>query len=74
MQEGKLAYIIIGRGNFYNQDRKTIECPWTQTNLSSYKLHVMNDPNAKADFKHLADFANSLVATLTEPAKSRNAI
>lgn len=41
--------------------------------MSEYTIHVIGDPDAKADFTHLDDFGNYLVATLCEPKKSENA-
>ncbi|KAJ9194572.1 hypothetical protein DTO164E3_7239 [Paecilomyces variotii] len=70
---GKMSYTLIGCGDFYNQDREPVWCPWTQTNVDSYTFHIIGDPNAKADFTHLDDFADYLVATLLEPEKSENA-
>lgn len=42
--------------------------------MDSYTIHIIGDPNAKADFTNLDDFAAYLVATLLEPEKSENAI
>ncbi|KAL0563730.1 hypothetical protein V5O48_018332 [Marasmius crinis-equi] len=69
---GKMSYTVIGCGDFYNQDREKIWCPWTQTDVDEYVLHIFGNPNAKADFTHLDDFAKYLVATLLEPEKSKN--
>jgi len=67
---------MIGCGDFYNQDRETTWCPWTQSpsDLSEnhYTIHVIGDPAAQADFTHLDDFAAFLVATLLEPGRSHN--
>ncbi|KAI2486254.1 NAD-binding protein [Pyrenophora tritici-repentis] len=65
---------MIGCGNFYNQEREKVWCPWTQhPNLvDKYIVHVIGDPDAEADYTHLDDFANFLVATLLKPQKSEN--
>lgn len=73
---GKMSYTLIGCGDYYNQDREPIWCPWTQSPNSvkndTYIIHAIGDPDAKADFTHLADFARFLVATLCRPDKSEN--
>lgn len=73
---GKISYTLIGCGDYYNQDREVIWCPWTQDPDKlpggKYTLHVVGDENEKADFTHLDDFAEFLVRTLQEPEKSRN--
>ncbi|KAF2136379.1 uncharacterized protein K452DRAFT_292465 [Aplosporella prunicola CBS 121167] len=71
--EGKMTYTVIGCGDFYNQDRETVWCPWTQKDVKEYTLHIIGDPDAKAQYTHLDDFASYLVATLCEPDKSENA-
>jgi len=65
---------MIGCGDFYNQDREKVWCPWTQhpKSVDKYIIHVIGDPEAEADYTHLDDFASFLVATLLEPAKSEN--
>ncbi|KAG9389030.1 NAD-binding protein [Pyrenophora tritici-repentis] len=65
---------MIGCGDFYNQEREKVWCPWTQhPNLvDKYIVHVIGDPDAEADYTHLDDFANFLVATLLKPQKSEN--
>ena len=68
-----MSYTIIGCGDFYNQDREPVWCPWTQKAVDSYTIHVIGDPDAAADFTHLADFAAYLVASLCKPEKSHNA-
>lgn len=73
IDSGKMSYTMIGCGDFYNQDRETTWCPWTQTDVSEYTIHYLGDENAKADFTHLDDFAHYLVATIEEPQKSENA-
>ena len=71
--EGKMSYTMIGCGDFYNQEREKVWCPWTQTDVKEYTLHAVISADAKADCTHLDDFAAFLVATLAEPTKSRNA-
>jgi hypothetical protein len=44
----------------------------TYTDLVPLLSTVIGDPDAEADYTHLDDFANFLVATLLEPAKSEN--
>lgn len=70
-----MSFTMIGCGDFYNQSREKVWCPWTQPPDSvgdEYVLHVIGDPDAEADYTHLDDFANFLVATLLEPAKSKD--
>ncbi|EKG10309.1 NmrA-like protein [Macrophomina phaseolina MS6] len=69
---GKMSYTVIGCGDFYNQDREPVWCPWTRDDVSEYTIHVIGDPEMRADFTHLDDFAEYLVATLLEPEKSEN--
>lgn len=38
--------------------------------MDKYTIHVIGHPNAEADYTHLDDFANFLVASLLKPAKS----
>lgn len=66
---------MIGCGDFYNQDREPVWCPWTQSpsSISKYTIHVIGNPDAEADYTHLDDFAAFLVASFLEPAKSHNA-
>ncbi|OJD31683.1 nad-binding protein [Diplodia corticola] len=71
---GKMTYTIIGCGDFYDRDREPIWCPWTQPDLPEYTIHVIGDPQARADFTHMDDFAEYLAATLVEPAKSENQV
>lgn len=68
-----MSYTVIGCGEFYNQEREPAWCPWTREDVSEYTIHVIGDPDAKADFTHLDDLAAYLVATLLEPEKSENA-
>jgi len=74
VNSGKMTYTLIGCGDFYNQDREKVWCPWTQTDVDSYTFHVIGDLDAKADYSHLDDFAAYLVASLCEPEKPANAI
>jgi nucleoside-diphosphate-sugar epimerase len=70
-----MSFTLIGCGDFYNQDREKVWCPWTQSpkSVAKYTIHVIGDPHVEADYTHLDDFANFLVHTLLEPAKSHNA-
>ena len=63
---------MIGCGEFYNQDREKVWCPRTQSQdaVERYIIHVIGDPYAETNYTHLEDFANFLVSTLLEPAKS----
>ncbi|KAK5084348.1 hypothetical protein LTR05_005424 [Lithohypha guttulata] len=73
--DSKISYTLIGCGDYYNQDREPIWCPWTQSPSDvkdNYILHVAGDQDATADFTHLADFAEFLVVTLCKPEASRN--
>lgn len=69
---GKMNYTIIGCGEFYNQERESVWCPWTRDDVPEYVIRVIGDPKAKADFTNLDDFAEYLAATLIEPEKSEN--
>jgi hypothetical protein len=75
IRSGKMSFTVIGCGDFYNQDREKVWCPWTQppNSVSKYTLHVIGDPNVDADYTHLDDLGNFLVHTLLEPKKSHNA-
>ncbi|KAL0943094.1 isoflavone reductase family protein [Colletotrichum truncatum] len=70
--EGKMTYTVVGAGDFYNQDREKVWCPWTQRDVEKYDLHIIGDPDAKADFTHLDDFGKYIVATLVNSGKSKN--
>jgi hypothetical protein len=74
IRSGKMSFTMIGCGDFYNQDREKVWCPWTQSpsSVDKYTIHVIGDPDAEADYTHLDDFANFLVAALLEPAKSED--
>jgi hypothetical protein len=67
-----MSFTMIGCGDFYDQDRETTWCPWTQESVPEYVLHTIGDADARADYTHLDDFAAYLVATLCEPEKSEN--
>lgn len=68
-----MSYTLIGCGDFYNQSREKVWCPWTQTESEHFTIHAVKDANAQADWTHLDDFAAFLVASLKEPVKSHNA-
>lgn len=72
IEDGRVSYTLIGCGDFYNQDREKVWCPWTQTDVEKYTLHVIGDPDAEAEYTHLLDFANYLVATICEAEQSEN--
>jgi len=73
IDENRMSYTVIGCGDFYNQDREPVWCPWTQRDVSEYTFHVLGSADARADYTHLDDLANYVVATLCEPEKSHNA-
>ncbi|KAK5120051.1 hypothetical protein LTR85_006532 [Meristemomyces frigidus] len=75
IDSGEMSYTVIGCGDFYNQDREKVWCPWTQREPEGgeYVLHVVGSPDAKADYTYIDDFAQFLTATLCEPEKSENA-
>jgi len=73
IESGAMSYTVIGCGDYYNQDREKVWCPWTQTDVEEYNIHIIGSADAKADFTHLDDFAAYLVASLCEPEKSHNA-
>jgi uncharacterized protein YbjT (DUF2867 family) len=72
--EGRMSYTLIGCGDFYNQTREKVWCPWTQTDVDKYVIHVVGNADAQSDWTHLDDFAAFLVASLKDPEKSRNAL
>lgn len=67
-----MTFTIIGCGDFYNQDREKVWCPWTQKGVDEYTFHIIGDPDAKAQYTHLDDFGKYLVATLLDPEVSKN--
>ncbi|GME52909.1 NmrA-like protein [Neofusicoccum parvum] len=67
-----MSYTVIGCGDFYNQDREPVWCSWMREDVEEYILHIIGDPETKADFTNLDDFAAYLVETLLHPAKSEN--
>ena len=71
----RMSYTLIGCGDFYNQDREPVWCPWTQREPEGgeYVLHVIGSADEQADYTHMDDFARFVVATLLEPEKSRDA-
>ncbi|RDW64305.1 uncharacterized protein DSM5745_09716 [Aspergillus mulundensis] len=69
---GRMTYTLIGCGDFYNQDREKVWCPWTQRDAPSYTLHILGDADAKVDFTHINDLAAFLVATIDNPSVSEN--
>ncbi|KFA63332.1 hypothetical protein S40285_01853 [Stachybotrys chlorohalonatus IBT 40285] len=68
----QMTFTIIGCGDFYNQDREKVWCPWTQKGVDEYTFHIIGDPDAKAQYTHLDDFGKYLVATLLDPEVSKN--
>ncbi|KAJ6163845.1 hypothetical protein N7497_003824 [Penicillium chrysogenum] len=73
IKKGQMTYTLIGCGDFYDQEREKVWCPWTQTNVEKYTLHIVNRPDAEADFTNLRDFGNFVVETLCAPETSENA-
>ncbi|KAL5041260.1 hypothetical protein BDW71DRAFT_13572 [Aspergillus fruticulosus] len=69
---GRMTYTLIGCGDFYNQDREPVWCPWTQRDAPSYNLHILGDADAKVDFTHIDDLAAFLVATIDNPGVAEN--
>ena len=67
-----MTYTIIGCGDFYNQPREKTWCPWTQTDVSEYRLPILGNPDAVIDFTHIDDFAAFLAQTLRRPDLSEN--
>jgi hypothetical protein len=74
VESGKMEYTMIGCGDFYNQDREKVWCPWMQTDPPNGEFVIthVGDKNARADFTNLYDFAAYLVATLDKPETSAN--
>jgi len=70
---GAMSYTMIGCGDFYNQPREPVWCPWSQKDVESYTFHILGSADAKADFTHTHDFARYLVASLCAPDVSHNA-
>ncbi|KAL4912343.1 hypothetical protein BDW62DRAFT_216431 [Aspergillus aurantiobrunneus] len=71
---GRMSYTLIGCGDFYNQDRETTWCPWTQRDLPVYTLHIVGDADAPIDFTHIDDLSAFLVATIRNPKASENRV
>ncbi|KAH7366654.1 hypothetical protein BKA66DRAFT_561740 [Pyrenochaeta sp. MPI-SDFR-AT-0127] len=73
-RSGKMSFTMISCGDSYNQAREKVWCPWTQppNAVDKNTIHVIGNPDAGADYTHMNDFANFLVATLVKPAKSEN--
>ncbi|KAL4901037.1 hypothetical protein BDW74DRAFT_187894 [Aspergillus multicolor] len=69
---GRMTYTLIGCGDFYNQDREPVWCPWTQRDVPSYTLHILGDADAKVDFTHIDNLAAFLVAAIDNPGVSEN--
>ncbi|CAD0081922.1 unnamed protein product [Aureobasidium vineae] len=69
---GKMSYTMIGCGDFYNQDRENVWCPWTQKDVDEYTFHIIGDPDAKADYTHISDFGHYISACLLSPSTSEN--
>lgn len=67
-----MSYTLIGCGDFYNQPREKLWCPWAQPHLDEYRLPVVGNPDAPVDFTHIDDFAAFLVQTLLHPGVSEN--
>ncbi|RKU40576.1 hypothetical protein DL546_002022 [Coniochaeta pulveracea] len=74
IESGKMEYTMIGCGDFYNQDREKVWCPWMQTDPPNGEFVIthVGDEHARADFTNLDDFAAYLVATLDKPETSAN--
>ncbi|KAJ9637754.1 hypothetical protein H2201_004191 [Coniosporium apollinis] len=73
---GDMSYTLIGCGDFYNQTREPVWCPWTQKlddDTKSYVFHFLGSSDEKADYTHMDDFARYLVASLCAPELSENA-
>ncbi|THZ06039.1 NAD(P)-binding protein [Aureobasidium pullulans] len=73
INEGKMTYTMIGCGDFYDQERENVWCPWTQKDVDEYTLHVIGDPDAPADWTNIEDFGLYITACLLEPEKTANA-
>ncbi|KAL3432555.1 hypothetical protein BDV09DRAFT_126072 [Aspergillus tetrazonus] len=69
---GRMTYTLIGCGDFYNQDREPVWCPWTQRDAPFYTLHILGDADAAVDFTHIDDLAAFVVATINNPGVAEN--
>ena len=58
--EGKMSYTVIGCGDFYDQDRETTWCPWTQEDVDKYVIHGIGDFDAKADYTLIGDLLHAV--------------
>lgn len=67
-----MSYTLIGCGDFYNQPREKLWCPWAQPDLDEYRLPIVGNPDARINFTHIDDFAAFLVQTLLHPQLSEN--
>jgi nucleoside-diphosphate-sugar epimerase len=74
VEAGKLEYTLVGCGDFYNQDREVVWCPWMATDPpgGEYVIRYVGDKDAKVDFTNLDDLAEYLVASLERPETSAN--
>ncbi|KAL4792932.1 hypothetical protein BDV19DRAFT_400293 [Aspergillus venezuelensis] len=52
IKPGRMTYTLIGCGDFYNQDRESTWCPWTQVDI---------------DFTHIDDLVSFVVKTVQNP-------
>lgn len=74
VESGKMEYTLVGCGDFYNQDREAVWCPWMVVDPpgGEYVIRYVGDKDAKVDFTNLDDFAAYLVATLERAEMSAN--
>ncbi|KAL4803337.1 hypothetical protein BDV18DRAFT_162902 [Aspergillus unguis] len=69
---GRMTYTLIGCGDFYDQDREPIWCPWTQRDAPSYDVHILGSADYPIDFTNIGDLGAFLAATISNPKASEN--
>jgi hypothetical protein len=70
---GKITYTVIGSGDFYDQAREEIWCPWMQ-DKDTYILTIVGDPDALVDWSNLADNGQYVAAVLAAADRTANKI
>ncbi|GKZ33508.1 hypothetical protein AbraIFM66950_003410 [Aspergillus brasiliensis] len=72
VKSGSMTYTLIGCGDFYNQSREKIWCPWTNPKASEYTLYILGDADASIDFTHIDDLGEFVVETINYLERSEN--
>lgn len=74
VEAGRMEYTLVGCGDFYDQHREPVWCPWMDLDPpgGEYVIRYVGDMDARVHFTNLQDFAAYLVATLERPETSAN--